>query len=42
MSIYLLYSFLELYDKCIKFVKNVNTTILKDQMTKIKVVHIQK
>jgi chorismate mutase len=33
---------MKLYEECIRFVMNVNTTIPDDQMTKIKVVHLQK
>jgi hypothetical protein len=35
-------SFMELYERCIRFVKNVTTTIPHDQMIKIKVAHLQK
>jgi hypothetical protein len=38
----LLYSFMKLDERCIKFVKNVINTIPDDQMTKIKVVYLQK
>jgi hypothetical protein len=31
--IYLLYSFMKLYDRSIKFVKNVTTTVPSDQVT---------
>jgi hypothetical protein len=41
-NLYLLYSFMKLYERCIRFVKNVITTISDDQMTKIKIVHLQK
>jgi hypothetical protein len=41
-NIYLLYSFMKLYERCIRFVKNVITTIPDKQMTKIKFVHLQK
>jgi hypothetical protein len=34
----LLYSFMELDERCIKFVKNVINTIPDDQMIKIKVI----
>jgi hypothetical protein len=33
---------MELYERCIRFVKNVTTTITNGQMIKIKVVHIEK
>jgi flagellin-specific chaperone FliS len=33
---------MKLYDKCIKFVKCVATTIPNDQVIKIKVAHLQK
>jgi hypothetical protein len=37
-----LYSLKKLCERCIRFVKNVATTIPDEQMTKIKVVHLQK
>jgi hypothetical protein len=33
---------MKLYERYIKFVKNVTTTISDEQMTKIEVVHLQK
>jgi hypothetical protein len=37
-----LIQFHKLYERCIRFVKNFTTTIPDHQMTKIKVVHLQK
>jgi chorismate mutase len=33
---------MKLYEKCVRFMKNVTTTIPDEQMTKIKVVYLQK
>jgi hypothetical protein len=35
------HSFMKLHERCIRFMKNVTTTMSDDQMTKIKVVHIK-
>jgi hypothetical protein len=38
----LIYSFMKLHERYIRFVENVTTTMADDQMTKIKGVHLQK
>jgi hypothetical protein len=41
-NLYIFYSLMKLYERCIRFVKNVTTTTSDEQMTKIKVVLLQK